>query len=218
MMVAGFFLLWVGVMLDARVPVWTAVSQGCRPVGRPFTITKAEANIVHELGGRPALDRLRELAASVSDADRELLRGGIHIGVVVDEHREEFRRGDFLVRGVQGVDPEAGSVAVGEYIEVGQTVQFHVRDAGSADEDMRIVTDAAMRRDDGLAARAALMFTCNGRGSHLFGTPHHDASLVHDSLATSDFALAGMFCAGEIGPVGGRSFLHGFTASLALFG
>ncbi len=205
----------VGVLLDARVPVWTAVSQGCRPIGHPFTITSAARNVVHELGGRTALARLQEIAASVDDADRELLGRGLHVGIVVDEHRADFTRGDFLVRNVIGADPDRGSLAIGELVEIGQTVQFHVRDAASADEDLRIVAEHAF--GGASPAQAALMFTCNGRGTHLFGHPHHDAALLQD-LTWDSLQLGGMFCAGEIGPVGGRAFLHGFTASLAVFG
>lgn len=205
----------VGVLLDASVPVWTAVSQGCRPVGQAFTITAAERNLVLELAGQPALGRLQQLAEAMSERDRALLRGGLHLGVVVDEHKSDFGRGDFLVRNLLGADPDAGALAVGEAVEVGQTVQFHVRDAASADEDLRAVGGRALQGRR--VPRAVLMFTCNGRGAHLFGSAHHDASVVQD-LAGGSVPLGGMFCAGEIGPVGGRAFLHGFTASLAVFG
>ena len=145
----------------------------------------------------------------------ELLRNGLHIGIVVDEHKIDFARGDFLVRNVLGANPADGSVTVGEFIEIGQTVQFHVRDAISADDDLRIVAGRAIRgRRD---ATAALMFTCNGRGRHLFGMANHDAEVVQE-LGNGYVAMGGMFCGGEIGPVGGQTFLHGFTASLALFG
>ncbi len=205
----------VAVLLDARVPTWAAVSQGCRPIGQPMTITKAQRNVIQELAGQPAFTRLQEVAAAMPEEERELLRNGLHVGVVVDEHKIDFSRGDFLVRNVLGADPAQGSVAVGEFLEVGQTVQFHVRDAASADEDLRVVGGKAVRGNR--SAQAALLFTCNGRGRHLFGTPNHDAELLQE-LGDDNLALTGMFCGGEIGPVGGRTFLHGFTASMALFG
>jgi small ligand-binding sensory domain FIST len=184
------------------------VSQGCRPVGSPMIVTRSEGNQLLELAGQSALARLEQVARQVGPDERSLLAGGVHLGVVADEHRVAFERGDFLVRGVLGADRERGALVVGAQVEVGTTVQFHVRDAASADEDLRALL--AGRRADG-----ALVFTCNGRGRNLFGTPHHDATLVAD--VTSDRAVAGMFCAGEIGPVGRRSFLHGFTASVLLF-
>ncbi len=184
------------------------VSQGCRPIGKPFVVTRAQRNFVEELGGEPALGRLRELAERATDAERELLQRGLHVGLVVDEHKAEFGRGDFLVRNVLGADRETGAIAVGDQVGVGQTVQFHVRDAEAADEDLRELLR-------GVDARGALLFTCNGRGRHLFGTPDHDAGVVAQLLGP--IPAAGAFCAGEIGPVGGRNFLHGFTASLALF-
>jgi small ligand-binding sensory domain FIST len=197
----------VGVFLDG-VDVRTVVSQGCRPIGQPFVVTNARGNFVIELGGRQALERLRELAEGLDDADQELVRRGLHLGVVVDEHKSAFARGDFLVRNIVGADQESGALAVGDQVAVGQTVQFHVRDADAADEDLRsLLADAS--------AAAALVFTCNGRGRHLFRVPDHDASVVAELLGP--IPAAGAFCAGEIGPVGGRNFLHGFTASLALF-
>lgn len=198
----------VGVFLEG-VPVDTVVSQGCRPIGQPFTVTSADRNLVRELGGQPAVQRLQELAAAASDEERELLRRGLQIGLVVDEHKADFGRGDFLVRSVLGADPDAGAIAVGDQVEVGQTLQFQVRDGAAADEDLR----ALLADQD--AASGALLFTCNGRGRHLFGVADHDSGVLDQLLGP--LPVAGAFCAGELGPVGGRNFLHGFTASLALF-
>ena len=199
----------VGVFVDGGgIEVRTLVSQGCRPIGRPYVVTRGDQNLIEELGGKPAIERLHELAGAASEEERELLRRGLHVGLVVDEHKAEFSRGDFLVRNLLGADESSGALAVGEQVSVGQTVQFHVRDAGAADEDLREMLT-------GVDAEAALLFTCNGRGRHLFTVPDHDAGMVENLLGP--IPLAGAFCAGEIGPVGGRNFLHGFTASLALF-
>ena len=198
----------VGVVLAGGVEIRTVVSQGCRPVGKPYVVTKSDRNFILELGGKPALLRLQETASEASDEERELMRRGLQIGCVVDETRLEFSRGDFLVRGVVGADQNSGAIAVGDNIEVGRTVQFQVRDAGSADEDLRDLLTSA-------EADAALLFTCNGRGQRLFEEPDHDAGVVDQLLGP--LPLAGCFCAGELGPVGARNFLHGFTASLALF-
>ena len=198
----------VGVLLDPEVEVRTVVSQGCRPIGQPFTITKSEGNIVSEMGGRPAVDRLRETLLGLDDAERALVSKGLHIGIVIDEHKSEFDRGDFLIRGLIGADEDSGALAVGDSLEVGTTVQFQVRDAATADEDLReLMADAS--------AASALVFTCNGRGTHLFEGPDHDAAVVFEALQRAP--VAGMFCAGELGPIGGRNFLHGFTASVVLF-
>lgn len=197
----------VGVMASG-VSVRTVVSQGCRPIGEPFVVTRGEKNFLEELGGKPALERLRELAESSSEADRELLQRGLQLGFVVDEHQDDFGRGDFLVRSVVGADRETGAIAVGEQVIVGRTAQFHVRDADAADEDLRALLAGAR-------ARASLLFTCNGRGRGLFGVPDHDAGVIGEVLGARP--VAGMFCAGEIGPVGNQNFLHAFTASLALF-
>jgi small ligand-binding sensory domain FIST len=198
----------VAVMCSEDVPLRAIVSQGCRPIGSPLTVTSAERNFVHELAGQSAMRRLQEIVDVVDDDERELMRNGLHVGVVVDEHKLDFERGDFLVRNLLGVDPQTGSLAIGDHVAVGQTVQFHVRDAHAADEDLHWL----MR---GVAADAALLFTCNGRGTNLFPEPNHDAAAIEEHLG--EVPLAGAFCAGEIGPVGGRNFLHGFTASVLVF-
>lgn len=190
------------------VPVDTVVSQGCRPIGSPMAVTSGEGSIVRELAGRPALERVQEVLGSLAPEELSLARQGLHLGRVIDERKADYGRGDFLVRNLLGADREAGAVAVGDEVELGATVQLQVRDAASADEDLRLLM--ADRTAD-----AALVFTCNGRGTRLFGVADHDASVVADSLDGAP--VAGMSCAGEVGPVGGRSFLHGFTASIALF-
>ncbi len=199
----------VGVVLGPSVKVTTVVSQGCRPVGTPLVVTRAEGNVVYELAGKPALERLGELAEAMPEEERAMLYRGVHFGRVIDEHKADFGRGDFLVRNVMGGDPQSGAIQVGDVIEVGSTAQFQVRDAESADEDLRDLVG-------GHSAHAALLFTCNGRGTNLFGAAHpdHDATVVTEILGGAP--VAGMFCAGEIGPVGGHNFLHGFTASIVL--
>ena len=198
----------VGVLLAEDVSPQSVVSQGCRPIGRPYIVTRTDGQLIYELGGKPAFERLLSTLGHLSPADNRLAEQGLHCGIVIDERKEEFERGDFLIRGVLGADRESGAVAIGDVVSVGATVQFQVRDAASADEDLRELLA-------GRAGRGALVFTCNGRGQRLFGTPDHDAAVISDFLGTS--TLAGMFCAGELGPVGGRNALHGFTASLAIF-
>jgi small ligand-binding sensory domain FIST len=198
-----------------QAEVHALVAQGCRPVGKPYTVTRAAGNVIFELGGRSPLERLRDLAAALPARDRELLAQGVHLGMVIDEYQAEPGQGDFLIRGVAGVDPESGAIAVGDEVVVGQTVQFHVRDAGSADEDLRRTLEREAAALGARRAAGALLFTCNGRGSRLFAEPDHDAGLLAEVLGT--IPVAGFFCAGELGPVGGQNFLHAYTASIALF-
>jgi small ligand-binding sensory domain FIST len=199
----------------SQAEVHPLVAQGCRPVGDPYTITRAESNLIFELGGRPPLVRLQELAAALPARDRELLARGVQVGLVIDEYRAEPRQGDFLIRGVAGADPDSGAIAVGDEVAVGQTVQFHVRDADSADEDLRRTLEREASALGGRRAAGALLFTCNGRGSRLFSEPDHDAGLLAKTLG--EIPVAGFSCAGELGPVGGQNYLHAFTASIALF-
>jgi small ligand-binding sensory domain FIST len=197
----------VGVVLRG-LAVEGVVSQGCRPVGSPLTVTAAQHDRILELGGEPAVQRLHELLAEVTAEDRDRLqRGGLQIGLVVDEVRDAYGPGDFLVRGVRGIDPDAGALVITDLAQVGQTVQFQVRDAAAADQDL----DARLQGRD--PAAGVLLFTCNGRGRALFGHPDHDVQTVETWL---DAPVVGAFCAGEIGPVGAGSYVHGFTASLAV--
>ena len=198
-----------------QAEVHPLVAQGCRPVGSPYTTTRADGNVIFELGGRSPLDRLRDLAAALPTPDRELLAQGVHLGMVIDEYQAEPGQGDFLIRGLAGIDPDSGAIAVGDDVAVGQTVQFHVRDAGSADEDLRRTLEREAAALGNRRAAGALLFTCNGRGSRLFAEPDHDAGMLAEVLG--NIPVAGFFCAGELGPVGGQNFLHAYTASIALF-
>ena len=199
----------VGLLLEPAAEVETVVSQGCRPIGQPYVVTNGERNLIHELGGRPALERLQEIVEGLDASDRALVQRGLHLGIVVNEHKLDFGRGDFLVRGVLGLERRSRALAVGDIVETGTTVQFHVRDASTARQDLNGLMA-------GRCAGGALVFTCNGRGRRLFRIADQDASVVAGAIAPAP--VAGMFCAGEIGPVGQRSYLHGFTASVALFG
>ncbi len=194
------------------LPILAVVSQGCRPIGREAVITRCEGNLVYELAGRPALERLREEIAALSFEERSLAAGGLLAGLVIDENRPQYDTGDFLMRGLLGVDEATGALALGETVRVGQTLRFFVRDAASADADLRRALADVLGRG---RSAGALLFTCNGRGTNMFPEPDHDACAVTGALGTQ--AVAGFFCGGEIGPVGGKAFLHGFTATLAVF-
>ena len=188
------------------------VSQGCRPVGRRYTVTAAEGPRLRTLAGRPAAQALKETYEALSAEDQERFRTSLHLGIVAHESREEFHRGDFLIRNLLGMVQEDGSLVVGDHCSVGQTVQFQLRDAATAAEDLGELLDREAKSG---APSGGLLFSCGGRGSHLFGEPDHDLRLVRARLGA--FPMAGFFCNGEIGPIGPRSFLHGFTSSLALF-
>lgn len=189
------------------------VSQGCRPVGETYAVTRAERNVMHELGGTAALHRLEEVYAAAGPRDQLLMRRGLHVGQAISELKPRLDRGDFLIRNVMGIDPQSGSIAITDMVEVGQTVQFQVRDADSAREDLKVMLERERAMDDRPVV-GALLFSCNGRGQALFGQPHHDIRALRSAFA--DVPVAGFFAAGELGPIGGRNFLHGFTASVLL--
>ena len=202
----------VGALIGPGVDARAVVSQGCRPIGRPYVVTEGSGNIIRTLAGRPALSRLDEVAGDLTPEEiRAVNSGGLHLGRVVDEHKADFGPGDFLVRQVLGGDREAGAIAVNDEVTVGTTVQFHVRDAIAAHDDLDALLAEAT---DATPPDAALLFTCNGRGEHLFGVPDHDAGLVGDRLGP--LPVTGFFAAGELGPVAGHNHLHSYTASIVL--
>lgn len=204
----------VGVRLAGPVSVRTVISQGCCPVGDRFVVTKAEQNLIYELGGKPALQRLQDVFESLESTHRRDAHLALHLGIVIDEHRNQFERGDFLVRNLIGADQQTGAIAIGDVVQEGQTVQFQLRDGRSASEDLQVLL-AKDRTIHSTPPLGALLFSCCGRGQGLFGRPHHDSGVVHERFG--NIPVAGFFAQGEIGPVGGRNFLHGYTASVALF-
>src|SRR4051794_2475288 len=203
----------VGVVLRGG-GVRTCVSQGARPVGPEMTITAGEGNVIEELASEPAMERVRRALSELGPGEQEQAARGLLLGVVTDANKPDYERGDFLIRGIVDVDEESGSLTVATQVRVGQTVCLQVRDAAAAHEDLVEALDreaAALGRPPA----GALLFTCNGRGSAMFGTPDHDARVVDEAF--SHAPTGGFFCAGEFGPVGGRNFVHGFTATLAVF-
>jgi small ligand-binding sensory domain FIST len=204
----------VGVLLQGEVGLRSIVSQGCRPIGRPLVITRAKENLILELGGKTPLALLQELWPTLTSEEQQLFRQGLHVGRVLNEYQGDFQRGDFLVRNVLALERETGALAITDRVRVGQTVQFHVRDAATADEDLHALLRLDLSAHDHKPG-GALLFSCNGRGTRLFPEPHHDARALR--AEAGDIPLSGFFAQGELGPVGGQNFIHGFTASVALF-
>ena len=182
------------------------VSQGCRPVGPPWVVTDADRALVRQLGGRPALERLQEIIDAMGDVDRRAAARGLHVGLVANEQQATFETGDFLIRNLVGADKESGAIQIGEEVDIGQVVRFQVRDAVSASDELGRLLGAAG------TGRSAVVFTCNGRGTNLFDRPHHDAALVSELIGPA----AGMFCAGELGPIADRNAIHAFTATVVV--
>ncbi len=204
----------VGVLLEGEIGLRWIVSQGCRPIGRHMIVTKAQQNVILELGGHTPLEQMRELWKTLPPDDQALFQRGLHIGRVHNEYQGEFQRGDFLVRNVLGLERQTGALIINDQVRVGQTVQFQVRDADSADEDLRALLQLDLSAHERGPA-GALVFSCNGRGTHLFPAPDHDASTIRQEAGP--IPLAGFFAQGELGPVGAQNFIHGFTASVAMF-
>src|SRR5437899_306751 len=202
----------VGVVIGGPRVARTVVSQGCRPIGPPMTVTAAEGNLLLQLAGSPALRKLEEVVTALPPEDQALATSGLQVGVAMDDYPDDPGQGDFLVRGVVGADPRRGALAIGDVVDVGRTVQFQIRDAEAASADLS-GTLGAFRAVGGLdPIDGALLFSCNGRGEALFGSPDHDVLAVTQGLAAP--GVAGFFANGEIGQVGGGKHLHGVTASI----
>lgn len=205
----------VAVAFAGETELLSLISQGCTPIGETWTITKADANFIHEIGNRPAYEVLFETFSALPEDQQDRARGNLFIGLVVNEYLEEFHRGDFLVRNILGGDPKSGSLAVGALPRQGQTLQFQRRDAAAATEDLTELLDRLLPHLKGRTIYGGCLANCTGRGHRLFGHPNHDAGLIQEKLGPME--MAGFFCNGELGPIGKRNFLHSYTASLALF-
>jgi len=205
----------VAVSVGGDIELASVISQGCTPIGETWTITKADQNLIREIGNRPAYTVLAETFAALPEEEQTKTRGNLFIGLVINEYLEEFGRGDFLVRNLTGADPGSGVIAVGAFPRAGQTMQFQRRDAAAANEDMLALLSRTHEQIKDRTVYGGCLCSCNGRGARLFGYPSHDAGMIQRRLGP--VPLTGFFCNGEIGPVGEKNFLHGYTASLALF-
>jgi small ligand-binding sensory domain FIST len=203
-----------GVAMGGAYEVKTVVSQGAAPLGQAWTITGVQDNLVKSIGMRPAIEVLGDMFKRLPPEIQVRARANLLVGLAMNEYRDEFGRGDFLIRNLMGVDRETGAVAIGAMPREGQTLQFQLRDPTAADEDLRELLGKARQELEGREIAGAVLCSCNGRGIGLFGAPDHDARTFMEEMGS--IPVAGFFCNGEIGPVGGRNFLHGFTASIAL--
>ncbi|PMB08486.1 hypothetical protein CEN49_09760 [Fischerella thermalis CCMEE 5273] len=201
----------VGVALSGNIVLETIVAQGCRPIGQPYQVTRGDRNIILELDEQAPLFVLRDLIASLSEEDRTLAQNSLFVGLAMDEFKPCLQQGDFLIRDILGVDPAGGAIAIGDYVRPGQRLQFHLRDAEASAEDLEFLLERYQKEQKSQpAAVGALMFACLGRGAGLYGKPNFDSQLFQRYL--NNIPLGGFFCGGEIGPVGGSTFLHGYTS------
>ena len=202
----------VGVAFSGSLDIDVVVSQGCRPIWRPFKVLSSRRNEIYNLEGRPPLAWLQDLIPTLSEEDKALLQTGLFVGRSVKPEQEILGRGDFVIRGVMSIDQQSGAIAIGDSVMDGDMIQFHLRDAVTALEDLEMQLIPQMFRD---AACGGLLFTCNGRGTRLYDRPNGDINIIQPNI--KNIPLAGFFCAGEIGPIGKMNFLHGHTATLVLF-
>ena len=204
----------VGVALSGNLALDTIVAQGCRPIGDPMFVTACERNVIRALDGRPPLTVLEELHDRLEPRDRQLARHSLFLGIVMKEDREQYRQGDFLIRNLLGIDQSSGALAIGALVDPNAVVQFHLRDADTSSQDLEALLKRH-REAEGASPPGALLFSCLGRGQFLYGRADHDTDLFRRYMG--DVPLGGFFCNGEIGPVHGSTFLHGYTSAFGLF-
>ena len=205
----------IGLAMRGNLVVDTIVAQGCRPIGQLMCITKSQQNLLLELDGQPPLEVVQRLFSSSSERDREMMQNSLFLGMVMDDVIEEPQLGDFLIRNVIGLDSRTGTMAIGETLREGQRVQFHLRDALTSAEELADLLARHASQEKGSRSQGSLLFSCLGRGEHLYGRPDHDTDLFRDKVGP--IPLGGFFCNGEIGPVGSTTFLHGYTSSFGIF-
>lgn len=205
----------VALGLEGAVTIEPLVSQGCRPVGSPWTITQAEANVIHKIGNRPILEVLRDTLEGMSQKEQQKARGNIFIGLVLDEYKASFSAGDFLVRNLAAIDPKTGAVAIATPLRIGQNLQFQIRDANTASSDFEQHLKDKAAELAGRTIYGSCLCDCIGRGTSLYGVPDHDVGIIHEIYP--DLPIIGLFCNGEFGPSKNHTLLHGYAASFGLF-
>jgi small ligand-binding sensory domain FIST len=205
----------IGLALTGNIALDTLVAQGCRPIGKPMRVTRCDRNILMELEGEPPLNILRDLYTSLDSRDQGLLQNALFLGLVMDPMKSHFTQGDFLIRNIVGLDTEKGILAVGALLREGQLVQFHLRDKQTSADDLDQVLSTYLTKAGHDQVAGALLFSCLGRGEYLYGKASHDTRLFHQKMGS--IPIGGFFCNGEIGPVGGSTYLHGYTSCFALF-
>ena len=205
----------VGLALRGDLAIDAIVAQGCRPIGKPLQVTACQQNMLMEVDGRTPFEVLRETLEQLPERDRALAQHSLFLGVVMDELKEDPQLGDYLIRNIVGVDAQRGVFAIGEMLKEGQTVQFHLRDAETSAQDLESMLSRYAAESAGHQKSGALLFSCLGRGSYLYGRPDHDTDMFREKLGK--VPLTGFFCNGEIGQVGGSTYLHGYTSSFGIF-
>jgi small ligand-binding sensory domain FIST len=205
----------VGLAMTGNIALDALVAQGCRPIGKPLRVTRCDRNILMELNGEPPLNILRDLYTTLEPRDQTLLQNALFLGLVMDPLKSHFTQGDFLIRNIVGLDTEKGILAVGALLRQGQLVQFHLRDKATSADDLNQVLSTYLSKAGHDQVAGALLFSCLGRGQYLYGKSSHDTGLFHKKMGT--IPVSGFFCNGEIGPVGGTTYLHGYTSCFALF-
>ncbi len=205
----------VALAFSGAVGMVGVISQGCTPIGEAWTITKTERNVILEIGNRPAYQVLFETLSALPASLQAVTRGNLFVGLAMNEYQDDFQRGDFLIRNILAADAETGAIAIGALPRPGQTLQFHRRDAEASSEDMTVTLRRSQNQLSGSRVLGGCLCSCNGRGYRLFGRVHHDAHRVQQAFGP--LGLVGFFCNGELGPIAGKNYLHGYTASVALF-
>lgn len=211
----------VGIAFSGNIELDTLVAQGTRPIGKPFQITACEQNLLLGIDGKPPLEALEEIFNTLNPRDQDLIQNSLFLGIAATSTAKiNLGPGDFLIRNILAADSKQGSLAIGNLLRIGQTVQFHLRDAQTSHEDLEEVLSKYSSRkgpfsEERISSMGALLFSCVGRGSYLYKAPNHDTNLFHKIVG--HLPVTGFFCNGEIGPVGGTTYIHGYTSCFGLF-
>ncbi len=205
----------VGLALSGNIVVDTLVAQGCRPIAEPFLITECHSNQIDSFDDKPPFEVLRKVYDELSAEDQHLFKTSLFVGLAMKEDLKTYQKGDFLIRNIIGINPEGGSLAIAAHPHKGQVLQFHIRDAETSAHDLEILLEEGVEEMGTAKAEGALLFSCMGRGFYLYGKPNHDSSVFNKYMG--DIPVGGFFCNGEIGPVHGKTYLHGYTSAFGIF-
>ena len=204
-----------GVVISGDFELDILVAQSCRPIGEPMIVTQSNNNVINELDSDLPIVAIKKLYDELPEDEKGIMNNALQIGILMDRLGDIDDEITYMIRNISSIDKDTGSITIGESITDGQVGQFHLRDSGAAQEELKKMLTEYKINDDQII-KSTLMFSSVGRGKYLLGESHHDINL-YKNIIDNNSPITGFFSNGEISPIGDRTYLHGYTSSFAIF-
>tara|TARA_Y100000590_G_C15678156_1_gene998784 strand:- start:511 stop:1698 length:1188 start_codon:yes stop_codon:yes gene_type:complete len=205
----------VGISFSGNTKFEILVSKGCKPIGNPMVVTKCEDNVIMELdNNKKPLDIIEDLYKKNDYRNKYLIRNSLQMGIIMDRIGSISPKENYLIRNILGASEIDGCIEVGEFINEGQIVQFHVKDSETANEELNQLIKNRNSDIKNNPPESVLMFSCLARGNYLFNEYNHETNIVKKII--KNIPITGFFSNGEINQIGDQTFLNGYTSSFTI--